>query len=380
LLLLTIRKWEVNDYKVNSFFTTKTSMRYLSLILLSLMLSCATSKNQQRGISDTASLISKMHARSATNWVKSFTFVQSTYRYQPDNTIDTVLWYETVSYPDKFRIDFGEPSLGNGVIYRQDSAYQFKQFELVGARPEVNDLLLLTGAEQVYTVDTTLARMERSGISTSLFRKDTFMKKPCYVIGERTEADPKSKEVWIEQNRMVMLRQLESAKSGKLLEIQFDEYTKVQDSWIEQWVTIKYDGHIVQTERYNDIMARDEKTLPAGIFDPTQFGQQHWYTAAVSPKFTFDVSKIDAAGLSGTTGGKVAVDYEFCIPANEKHLAAVQGIDPSLKVMKKGKGRIGCSKLQWLCMGNTHQKNWRGILDQLAALDYVDRIDQTFFE
>ncbi len=355
-------------------------MRYLSLILLSLMLSCATSKNQQRGITDTESLISKMHARSTTNWVKSYTFVQSTYRYQPDNTIDTVLWYETVSYPDKFRIDFGDPSLGNGVIFRQDSAYQFKNFELVGAREEVNDLLLLTGAEQVYPVDTTLARMERSGISTAFFRKDTFMKKPCYVIGERIGTNLKSKEVWIEQNRFVLLRQLEFAKNGKPLEVQFDEFTKIQDSWIEQWVTIKFDGHIVQTERYNDIMVRDEKTLPEGIFDPRQFGKEHWYTATVSPKFTFDISKIDAAGLSGTGSGKVSVDYEFCIPANEKTMSAVQGIDPSLKVMKKGRGRIGCSKEQWLCLGNTQQKNWRGILDQLADLDYVERIDQTFFE
>lgn len=356
------------------------SLRLSFCLSLFFFLSCATSKNQQRGIADTASLIAKMHDRSATNWVETFTFVQSTYRYQPDNTIDTILWYETVSYPDKFRIDFGDPSLGDGIIYRQDSAYQFKNFKLVGARPEVNDLLLLTGAEQAYPVDTTLARMERSGISTTLFRKDTFMKKPCYVIGEWKADDINSKEVWIEQNRLVMLRQLESAKNGAPLEIQFDEYTKVQDSWIEQWVTISYDGHIVQTERYNDIMARNEKSLPAGIFDPRKFGQQHWFKSAVSPKFSFDISKIDDAGLSGTSGGKVAVDYEFCIPANEKHSAAVQAIDPSLKVMKKGRGRIGCSKSQWLCLGNTHQKGWRGILDQLAALDYVDRIDQTFFE
>lgn len=353
-------------------------MRYLVLLLLIALSACVTSKNKQQGINDTRALITQMHARNATNWVKSFTFVQSTYRYQPNNTIDTVLWYETVTYPDKFRIDFGDPSLGNAVIYRQDSAYQFENFKLVGARKEVNDLLLLTGAEQVYTVDTTLARLERAGVKTKLFRRDTFMEKPCYVIGERKIDDPKSKEIWIEQNRMVIARQLETAGNGKSLEIQFDEYTKVQDSWIEQWVTINFDGHIVQTERYNDIIARTE--LPSGIFDPNQFGKVHWHKATVSPKITFDLSNIDSDGLAGNGTGKVAVDYEFCIPGDDFHAAAVKAIDPSLKVMKKGRGRIGCSKTEWLCIGNTHQENWRLILDQLAALDYVLRIDQTFFE
>ena len=76
----------------------------------------------------------------------------------------------------------------------------------------------------------------------------------------------------------------------------------------------------------------------------------------------------------------VAVNYEFCIPADEKHLAQVKKIDRSLQVMKSSKGRIGCSDKSWLLVGSTQQKNYRAVLYDLAALPYVQRIEETFWE
>jgi len=42
--------------------------------------------------------------------------------------------------------------------------------------------------------------------------------------------------------------------------------------------------------------------------------------------------------------------------------------------------RIGCTGDQVLCIGETHQPGWRSVLVQLSALDYIDRIDQSFAE
>jgi len=99
-----------------------------------------------------------------------------------------------------------------------------------------------------------------------------------------------------------------------------------------------------------------------------------------SPKITFDLSRIDEEGLGNRPGSQVAIDYEYCIPADEKKASEIKKIDPSLKIMHKSKGRIGCSGIEWLCLGNTHQKNWRKILDKLAEKDYIKRIDRAFFE
>src|SRR6188768_3044920 len=68
-------------------------------------------------------------------------------------------------------------------------------------------------------------------------------------------------------------------------------------------------------------------------------------------KIQFVIDDIDAHGLRN---GKVAVDYEFCIPARDEILQQVLKIDPAIRAMKASKGRIGCSDQQWLCINSTH--------------------------
>ncbi len=99
-----------------------------------------------------------------------------------------------------------------------------------------------------------------------------------------------------------------------------------------------------------------------------------------SPKITFDPSLLNDEGLYGPPGGLRSLDYEFCIPTKEVYVEQVRKIDRSLVVHKKAKGRIACSQQEYLCIGNTHQSNFREVLAQLAALDYIKKIDQTFYE
>lgn len=99
-----------------------------------------------------------------------------------------------------------------------------------------------------------------------------------------------------------------------------------------------------------------------------------------SPKITFDLDQIGEDGLGKQAGSKVAIDYEYCIPADEKYVTIIQKIDPNFKIMKKSRGRIGCTKSQWLCMGNTYQKDWRNVLLTLADQTFIAQIDRAFFE
>jgi hypothetical protein len=94
-------------------------------------------------------------------------------------------------------------------------------------------------------------------------------------------------------------------------------------------------------------------------------------------KVTFDVAALDAEGLAGPPGGKRSIDYEFCIP--EAREAEVKAIDPTVKT-QKAPGRSGCGAGQLLAIGTTHQKNYAQVLERLAALDYVTRITECFYE
>jgi hypothetical protein len=96
-------------------------------------------------------------------------------------------------------------------------------------------------------------------------------------------------------------------------------------------------------------------------------------------KIKLDFKQIDADGLSGPTNGKVAVNYEFCIPPGDKYWREVRKIDSSAR-KNAGKGRVGCTEKQSLVIGSTNQKNYQRILFQLASLPYVAQIQQTYWE
>ncbi|MEB3310680.1 MAG: hypothetical protein VKJ02_10640 [Snowella sp.] len=96
-------------------------------------------------------------------------------------------------------------------------------------------------------------------------------------------------------------------------------------------------------------------------------------------KITFDLSAISPEGLIGPPNGLRSVSYEFCIPAQRKTVKQVQAIDPTVQY-SRSRGRIGCQPNQYLCIGHTHQANWKEVLFNLAQLEYVKKIDQFWGE
>lgn len=102
---------------------------------------------------------------------------------------------------------------------------------------------------------------------------------------------------------------------------------------------------------------------------------------ALSPALIgFDLADLDAHGLVGPPDGKRALDYEFCIPAGDRFTAEVGAIDPSARFHAQSRGRIGCTAEQVLVLGNTHQWDFDWILQSLAELPYVERIERAWFE
>ncbi len=101
---------------------------------------------------------------------------------------------------------------------------------------------------------------------------------------------------------------------------------------------------------------------------------------AAERKIAFDLEAIDDQGLRGGPGALRSVGYEFCIPADPAAREEVTAIDPTLSCHEGSPGRIGCREDRWLCMGNSHQPDFRGVLVRLAKLPYVERIEESHFE
>jgi len=101
---------------------------------------------------------------------------------------------------------------------------------------------------------------------------------------------------------------------------------------------------------------------------------------SVRHKIDFDISALDNEGLLGPQGGKRSLSYEFCIPDRVENRVEVERIDPTVSFSPESPGRIGCASQEILCIGSAHQRDFNTVLQQLAELPYVQRIQQTFFE
>ena len=65
-------------------------------------------------------LLKAMHDKYAGKYCQTIMFDQRTVKYDTSGAIkDTALWYEWISYPDKFRIDFGKKFVGPTKRYCQ---------------------------------------------------------------------------------------------------------------------------------------------------------------------------------------------------------------------------------------------------------------------
>jgi hypothetical protein len=102
-------------------------------------------------------------------------------------------------------------------------------------------------------------------------------------------------------------------------------------------------------------------------------------SADVWKKIKLDFKELDAEGLTAQGKSKVALNYEFCIPTDDKHWKAVKKIDPTAQ-KNGGRGRAGCKEGQWLVIGSTHQKNYQRVLYELASLPFVGQILPVFWE
>ena len=102
--------------------------------------------------------------------------------------------------------------------------------------------------------------------------------------------------------------------------------------------------------------------------------------ATVRSKIRFDLDRLDPDGLQGPRHGLRALHYEYCIPDRSEAVREVTAIDPTLQIQGGSPGRVGCAAGELLCLGHTHQPDYRVVLEQLATLPFIAEIHEAFFE
>ena len=83
-----------------------------------------------------AEVFQRMHDAYAGKWYKSLTFMQKTTQRRQNGTDTVSTWYESLRQngnATQLRIDIGDPTAGNGVLYTADSLWGVRGGKLTRA-------------------------------------------------------------------------------------------------------------------------------------------------------------------------------------------------------------------------------------------------------
>ncbi len=214
-----------------------------------------------------AKLLKKMYDRFHNKWYKTFSFSQTTEIYRNDSMIHSEIWFENIKFPDKFRIDFGDPDSANAVIFRNDSSYLFSRSQLVRIDANKDDLLFLLGGLYFYPFDSVITKMNSYGYDLNKFYQDTWKGKPVYVIGADNNKDSVN-QLWIENENYSPVRMLKYENRNKE-EALFENHVPLGGGFTETLVHFYVNDKLIQVEKYHEL--KGDSPIEDAIFDPYKF-------------------------------------------------------------------------------------------------------------
>lgn len=257
---------------------TKRLGRAAYLVLLS---GCALSNpTVNRTIpSSGTELLQRMHDAYAGKWFKTLTFVQTTTITRPTGVVDTSTWYESLKSPDRLRIDFGDPSKGNGVLYTADSLYVVRAGKVTRTLGSGNPFLPFVVGVYDQPVQTTLRQLAPYHFELSRVRADTWQGRPVYVVGATSRDDLESPQFWIDRDRLIAVRflvKLSPAPDAKADDIRLESYVPVGGGWLATHVAVMEGNVVRQAEDYRDWQG--DVALRSDFFVAEKWSEApHWF-------------------------------------------------------------------------------------------------------
>lgn len=221
--------------------------KFTSFILLFLLCTGLSAQHESG-----EGLLKRMHQKYEKAPCAIYSFSQKNSHYRNDSLIRNSVWHEVIAFPDKFRIQFGDPAKGNSVLFRNDSAYNFKEGKLTRSRSDSNSLLLILGGMYYRTFPEVLSRLKQAGYNYQNTSEQVWNNKPVFVIGAG-ERDSSSNQIWVDQKELKVVRIMETINALNRMDIRFESHQPWCRGYVETKVSFYRNGKLEQTEEYYDL-------------------------------------------------------------------------------------------------------------------------------
>lgn len=254
----------------------KTHFTWAGLLCICLVSLCFwgfTVPSKPKAITNSTELVKAMHSRWSKTWYPNFAFDQRAIYYEGDKVTKEEVWQEVYSQPGLLGIRFNGFESGNGVIFREDSVYTFKDNQLQGKAFQVHPLLLLCFDVYFLQPETTVNKLEKIGFDLSKMAEAKWQGRDAYVVGTTDTADNTMPQFWVDKERLYIVRVLTNPK-GTPRDVEINNYQKLQGKWIATEIIFKTDGKTTLREEFFNM--RFPKATNKAWFDPAQFAKARW--------------------------------------------------------------------------------------------------------
>jgi hypothetical protein len=224
-------------------------------------------------------LLAAMKDRYAGRWYRSIVFTQRSTFLRPDGTPSRVeTWYEAGAIPGRLRIDMGDLSRGNGVLYRGDSVYQVQGGRVTHRTTGRNLLTSLAFDAYVRPVDSTLALLRAEGIDVGVLHRDSLDGRAVYVVGAGPR-DSTTSQFWVDAERLVLVRFIQTdPQRRRTQDIRFERFVRHGGGWVAEHVRFLANGAPVLRQEY--VMVRVDVVLDSALFIPERWSTAaHWHSS-----------------------------------------------------------------------------------------------------
>jgi hypothetical protein len=245
---------------------------------------CLTAQSAAKPPRSGNDVLEAMRAAYAGKWYHTLTFRQKTTMRGQDGTEREQTWYETLAHTaagTKLRIDLGDLSAGNGIIFTPDSSYRVRGGQLAASNAQGNEFLPLIEGVYVQPVAKTVKELDQMKVDMSKVRNGTWEGKPVWVVGASAPSDTTSPQFWVDTDRKLLVRMILSGGDGQApLDVHLGKYEKVGNgAWLATKIEMFQNGVRRQAEEYSDWKV--DLPVDAAMFDVTKWSTApHWAKSA----------------------------------------------------------------------------------------------------
>jgi len=196
-------------------------------------------------------LIKAMYKKYEGKWFAKLYNKQKVTYYKNGEAERDEVWSELISIPGKVRSNIGNIEDGNCEISKNDSQFVFKEGKLAFKRRAVHVILLLGFDVYTQNNEKTFEQLKESNFNIDKLYETNWQNKPVYVVGT-LEGDEETNQFWIDKKHLYLVRLIQKTQSGKLLEVELNNFEKLGKGWIATELVFKLDRKLKFIENYID--------------------------------------------------------------------------------------------------------------------------------